>query len=213
MFSGFAPEGVSWLRELQENNSRDWYQTHKETYRIGLDEPGRQLLNFVEGKLAGYAGKLFRLHRDLRFSQDKRPYHCHLRIAWSSTNRASLFFSLEPDKLILGSGGLVFDASQLAGFRRRVIAEPDSLSTLLAPYRNSGYHLSPPELKRAPAGLSGEGAASQWLRHKSLCLWREVPIPPVLYTAQAGDWCWEQWRAMAPFRGWLDLAWEAPDAL
>lgn len=212
-FTGFDTEGIRWLQQLKENNSREWYQAHKVTYRSALEEPARHLLAFIEGKAPGYAGKIFRLQRDLRFSKDKTPYNCHLRIAWSAANRASLYFSLEPDKLILGSGLLAFDPVQLARFRHRMMSDPDSLKFILSPLLADGYRLSEPELKTTPARLLGERDAGPYLRHKSLCLWREQPIPAVLHTDQAAEWCWQQWRVSTGFRDWLNATWETQSAI
>ena len=80
-----TPELFQFLRELKENNNRDWFQANKKRYESHVREP---LLRFItdfglrlpeisthyvtDARRSG--GSLFRINRDIRFSQDKSPY-------------------------------------------------------------------------------------------------------------------------------------------
>lgn len=85
-FQGFTDEGLAFLRGLAANNDRDWFAGHRETYDEQL-KPGLAALivatsEAMEARGVPLAGdpksSQFRLHRDTRFSRDKRPYKTHV---------------------------------------------------------------------------------------------------------------------------------------
>src|SRR6185436_13875672 len=87
----FTPALFRFLRDLRKNNDRDWFAAHKESYERDVKEPA---LAFVAGFAAALrrlsphlvadprpvGGSLFRIHRDVRFGADKRPYKTHVGI-------------------------------------------------------------------------------------------------------------------------------------
>jgi len=86
-FSGFPKAGVKFLKDLEKNNSRDWFTGNKKIYEEVLKVPAEMFLAEVqqglEKKLGGeVVAKLFRIHRDVRFSKDKTPYNTHVRMAF-----------------------------------------------------------------------------------------------------------------------------------
>ncbi|MDD4801289.1 MAG: DUF2461 family protein, partial [Proteiniphilum sp.] len=42
-FTGFTPEAISFLRELKENNDREWFNERKQIYQDSLLQPFRSL--------------------------------------------------------------------------------------------------------------------------------------------------------------------------
>lgn len=85
-FQGFPKEGMSFLRTLEKNNARDWFQPRKEIYETKVQAPMRELLEALNADLAKFAPEYFadpkkaiyRIHRDTRFSNDKTPYKTHI---------------------------------------------------------------------------------------------------------------------------------------
>src|SRR5688572_8821958 len=43
-FDGFAPAALRFLRDLGENNSREWFQAHRDDYDTLLLEPARDFV-------------------------------------------------------------------------------------------------------------------------------------------------------------------------
>jgi uncharacterized protein (TIGR02453 family) len=86
-FSGFPKAGIKFLKDLEKNNSRDWFSDNKKLYEEVLKAPAEifltELQQALEKKLGGeVVPKLFRIHRDVRFSKDKTPYNAHVRMAF-----------------------------------------------------------------------------------------------------------------------------------
>src|SRR3954469_10869726 len=80
-FEGFAGADMKFFRALSRHQDRTWFAAHKAEYEEGWVRPMTALLAEVHGKLDGAyptveleAPKVFRIHRDVRFSADKSPY-------------------------------------------------------------------------------------------------------------------------------------------
>ena len=84
----FTPALFKFLRELNKNNTREWFQANKDRYETDVRNP---MLGFIadfapylEGLSPQFVaeprrsgGSMFRIHRDTRFSKDKSPYKTH----------------------------------------------------------------------------------------------------------------------------------------
>ncbi len=81
-FIGFTPATLRFFEDLAANQDREWFNANKGVYEQAVREPLSALveaLNFAfaahDVPLAGDPKRsLFRIHRDVRFSKDKRPY-------------------------------------------------------------------------------------------------------------------------------------------
>src|SRR5436305_6930237 len=54
-FPGFPPEGIQFLRSLARHNQREWFQPRKPIFDEKVKQPMRQLVEAVNGALAGFA--------------------------------------------------------------------------------------------------------------------------------------------------------------
>src|SRR3546814_17688518 len=78
----------SFLRQLAENNNRDWFAANKSIYLDARADTEMFTASLIgeasrfDPTLAGLAPKdcLFRIYRDTRFSKDKTPYKPHMGI-------------------------------------------------------------------------------------------------------------------------------------
>ena len=93
-FNGFPAEGIAFLRQLRENNNKEWWDANKETYVTQVQEPALALVASVGEKLktinenihydlrTNGSGSLMRPYRDTRFSKDKTPYKTNVAAMW-----------------------------------------------------------------------------------------------------------------------------------
>ncbi|SFS11993.1 TIGR02453 family protein [Dyella sp. OK004] len=83
--SYFSPATFRFLRALDRNNSREWFQAHKADYDRDVRDPFLELITDLQAPLAKISphyradprkngGSLFRIYRDTRFSNNKLPY-------------------------------------------------------------------------------------------------------------------------------------------
>ena len=72
-FAGFAPEAFAWFSGLEADNTRQWFTAHRDTYEIAVRGAFEAMMDELADDLGGEV-KVFRQHRDMRFSADKSPY-------------------------------------------------------------------------------------------------------------------------------------------
>lgn len=174
-FETLVPDARSFLRDLSANNNRDWFLDHKSRYEDQLKAPALALLDVIGAELEKRTGapvetKLFRPHRDVRFSKDKTPYHTHLHMLWSGGGMG-WFLGIAPDYVSAGAGVFGFDKSQLTTWREMVDNDGDVIAATLSGLQDKGARLGAPELKRVPAPFDKEHPHGALLRRKGLHLW------------------------------------------
>lgn len=179
-FAALIPEARAFLRDLAAQNTRDWFGAHKSRYEAKLKAPALLLLDQVaqeRGPGAPLTSKLFRPHRDVRFSKDKTPYHTHLHMMWTLPGNAgfapALFFGIAPDYVTAGGGVMAFDKPGLMAWRTGVDgAFGARLTGLLEQAARNGLTPDAPVLKRVPAPYGTDHPRADLLRRKGLALWR-----------------------------------------
>src|ERR1700681_2431213 len=127
-FDGFRLELLEFLRNLGDNNNREWFLAHRQDYAQYLLEPAREFVLAMGECLPRLGedihaepkvrGSIFAINRDIRFSNDKRPYKTYLDLwFWQgdgpSRERPGYFFRLMPESLVLGAGMHAFSAVAL----------------------------------------------------------------------------------------------------
>ncbi|MBA4378336.1 MAG: TIGR02453 family protein [Gemmatimonas sp.] len=154
------------------------------------------------------SGSIFRIHRDVRFSKDKSPYKTHLGIFFWEGQRKwgpGFYFHLEPPRLQLYVGKYVFDKEELATWRAAV-ADPTrgaALARLTAKIEKKGYELGGQRYKRVPAGFAADHPRAELLKHDSVWVRRDGPVPAELRSRDLLDFCQAHFKAMSPLHGWL----------
>ena len=223
-FSGFPQEGLRFLSELGENNNREWFEAHKETYRSYILAPARDLVFALGERLKGLSpgivydtaangsGSILRIHRDLRFSKDKRPYNTHVRLVfWEGRRKKmenpSFFVRIGPDGVGVYAGIHVFQKPVLAAYRDAVVDDRlgADLETAIAAVRGAGaYAVGGEHYKRVPRGYDAEHPRAELLRYNGLWAHTVAPIDPaVIVTPELVEVCLEHCRKMAPLHRWL----------
>ncbi len=223
LFSGFQSEGFDFLRDLAVNNSKPWFEANRRRFDEGLLGPGRLFVSAMGMALSEFApgihaeprvsGSIFRIHRDIRFSRDKRPYKTHFDLWFWQGDRHSrdcpgYFLRLTPDAVVAGAGRHAFDKEILAAFREAVADERrgEALEQALATVRAAGADVGGAHYKRVPRGFAADHPRADLLRYNALHAWIEEPLPPQVHTAEFVDFCYERFQKVSPVQQWiLDL--------
>ena len=223
VFAGFPREGFDFLRDLAANNNKPWFEANRRGYDEGLLGPGRLFVSAMGMALSEFApgihaeprvsGSIFRIHRDIRFSRDKRPYKTHFDMWFWQGNRHSrdcpgYFLRLTPDAVVAGAGRHAFDKATLEAFRTAVADEHrgPALEQALAKVRAAGAEVGGAHYKRLPRGFAADHPRADLLRYNALHAFIEEPLPPDVHTAEFVDFCCERFRKVSPVQHWiLDL--------
>ena len=189
MADGFAEmiaEARDFFARLRADNTRAFFEAHKATYTDRIRKPAELLADLFAEDLARATGvahgpKVFRIHRDVRFSADKTPYNTHLHILWSRPGEAvapAWFFGVSPDYLLLGMGVMDLEKEALARFRRMVDTEGDALADAMDAAAGAGVALSdwgPAPLKRVPKPWDEGHPHADLLKRKAFAV--HAPLP------------------------------------
>ena len=158
------------LRDLEENNNRPWFQANKRRYEMEFKEP---LLAFISAfaerlpQISPYymaipkvtGGSLFRIYRDVRFSKDKRPYKTwagmHFRHERSPyVHSPGFYLHLQPGSSFVSCGIWKPEREMLQQIRQVISEHPQRwLDAVSDPGFQSAYHLAGDSLKRPPRGF------------------------------------------------------------
>ena len=84
VFAGMPDEGLAFLEDLEERNTKEFFDANKQVFREQVLAPFVALLEAASGRLRRSVPglgqpKVFRIYRDLRFSKDKTPYKTSMR--------------------------------------------------------------------------------------------------------------------------------------
>jgi uncharacterized protein (TIGR02453 family) len=198
-FAGWPVEAVEFYEGLEVDNSKVYWQSHKEVYDRAVRAPMEQLLNELFDEFG--PGRIFRPHRDIRFSADKSPYKTNC-----SATVGDGYVALSADDLMVASGLYMPEAAQLQRYRAAVDAEKSGteLAEIVAALHAGGYQLmSHDVLKTAPRGFSQEHPRIELLRHKGIAMSMAWPAGAWLGTRQAKDRVVKALRAAGPLNQWL----------
>jgi len=221
VFEGFADREARFFRALAKNQNREWFAQHRAEYEEGWNAPMRALLTEVRERLAPLyrhedlaAPKVFRIHRDVRFSKDKAPYKTHIGgyLALAGTGgagpsaTAALYFHVAADELFAASGQYMMDGEQLRRFRAAVVdgKRGKQLATLVAKLARAGFTVgSYEQLQRVPRGFDPEHPQADLLRRKGLIVSFPAPSRSLLVSRKLVDWLASQAKPTVPLVEWL----------
>lgn len=199
-FPTLIPDARAFYARLSDNNSKAWFNENKPEYEQKIKAPAQQLLKQIAPRLSELLDqpvttKIFRPHRDVRFSKDKSAYKTHLHVLWSpqgNGTQPAYFFGVAQDYVTAGAGIRNFDKRQQSEWRGWVSEEIEGkrLQADLDAALSTGATLGKPELKRVPSPFGQDHPQGELLRRKSLIMWKDIAndadtagLPSALWTA------------------------------
>lgn len=139
-FGGFSPAFFAFFKDLKGNNERAWFEANRERFRGTVQAPMSDFIAAMAPHLKKISkefiadprpngGSMFRIHRDVRFSRDKRPYKehaaCQFRHRFARDVHAPGFYvHLSPGEVFVGGGSWMPDSDALARIRASIAAKP-----------------------------------------------------------------------------------------
>ena len=101
-FQGIPAGAFEFYAELEDNNNREWWLEHKDSYNTLVRDPVTALLAELEPRFG--PGKVFRPNRDIRFSQDKSPYKTAQGGFAATQEGVGYYVQVSADGLLVGGG-------------------------------------------------------------------------------------------------------------
>jgi uncharacterized protein (TIGR02453 family) len=199
-FKGWPAEALEFYEGLEADNSRSYWLAHKQTYDEKVHAPMVALLAELEPDYG--TGKIFRPHRDVRFSKDKSPY----KTAIAATVERGGYVQLSARGLAAGAGMYSMEPDQLDRYRHAVADDRSGaeLEQLIKEVTPHGIDVTGHErLRSAPRGYPKDHPRIELLRNKGLVAWQEWPVAAWLGTARAKDRIVTFIQLTRPLSDWL----------
>jgi len=201
-FQGFGAEALPFFKALAFHQSREWFEANRSTYETAVKGPMGDLVEDVAGRLAkakipikgDRKSSVFRIHRDVRFSNNKDPYKTNAGVALTRSGAKGdpgvLYFHLSPEECFFAAGFHLPDPAQLGRLRAAAARAPKAFRAMATKLAKAGLSFSDEEsLKRAPRGFEAiadpEIAAA--IRLKRLICISPVAEPAIKSPALAED--------------------------
>ncbi|MBW8198377.1 DUF2461 domain-containing protein [Flagellimonas abyssi] len=183
------------LKELKNNNNRDWFEANKTDFKKHQSEV-KSFLEAVKTNLNHHDDiekmKLFRIYRDIRFSKDKTPYKSHFAGSFSRLGahlRGGYYIHLKPGESLLATGFWDPNKEDLFRIRKELEMDADDFRKVInqKELKETWGELRGDELKTAPKGFDKEHPDIDLIRKKQFVFVRNLTDEEVLSPSFLGE--------------------------
>lgn len=176
------------LTQLRENNNREWFQANKKKYdKAKKDfelfiELSIEQIKIIDPEVSGINAKdcLFRIFRDVRFSEDKRPYKTNFGAFIAKNGRKSryggYYIHIEPDQCFLGGGCYMPASNVLKAIRTEIYHHPNEFKSIIesSEFKRHFPEMYGDKLKTAPRGFPKDFDHIDLLNYKHYAVGKSV---------------------------------------
>jgi len=215
-FTGFSPETLEFLRNLERNNHKAWLDAHKQDYQQYLLAP-------LQG-LAGALGEtmlaidpwvevtpnrtISRIYRDTRFAKDKSPYKTTMWITFKRPNKdwkdaPAYFFELAPHSYRYGMGFYSASKATLDRLRAAIDHTPEEFLKAIAFYPKQQVFVVEGEKYKKLLDKSNPQNIQEWYQRKNLYLVCNREADERLFSKELFEDLRTGFHLLAPFYHYL----------
>lgn len=186
----FSRRTFAWLDAIQANNTKAWFEAHREQYEADVRGPAlayieamapvlRRISPHVTAIAKKSGGSLMRVHRDMRFARDGRPYKTNIGIQFRhergrDVHAPGFYLHVEPGQCFLGAGIWRPESSALLAIRREIAARPSVWRRTHTARFNARFELGGERLTRPPRGFAADTPCIEDLKRRDF-----IAIAPV----------------------------------
>lgn len=186
--SSLGKEIFDFLKELKDNNDREWFNEHKDRYKKTYDS-FKAFTLALENEMSHHDElenrKVHRIYRDVRFSKDKTPYSPRYSVSFvraTKWRRGGYYLHIEPGKCFIGGGFWAPESADLKRIRLDIAADASYLRKIItdSQFVSTFGALQGEQLKTAPKGFDKNHPDIDLLRYKQFLIMHELKDSEVL---------------------------------
>lgn len=173
----------NFLKALEKNNNRDWFNENKPEFKT-LETEVKEFYNAINEKLNIHDKtdkvKIFRIYRDVRFSKNKLPYKIHFGGSFHRVKprlRGGYYFHVQPNNESFIATGFWDPAKEdLLRIRKEFEMDDEEMRKILnnKTFKSVWGELQGDELKTAPKGFDKEHSAIDLIRRKQFVFTKKL---------------------------------------
>lgn len=186
----FSRKTVSFLRSLKRNNTREWFRPRKDQYDTHVRAPMAAVVerladdfrSFAPELIASPKQSLFRVYRDTRFSDNKKPLKTHAAAICRTRQLpkpqgAGLYFEIAPGWVWIGGGMWRPEPPELVRIREHIDETWPEIRniTRARAFRRRFEELSGDTMTRVPRGYPADHPAAAFLKFRQFYGGAEFP--------------------------------------
>jgi uncharacterized protein (TIGR02453 family) len=210
---------LDFLTAIKCNNNREWFIANRPAYLDAKDNFESFVQNIINGIIVfepimkGLEAKssIFRINRDIRFSNDKSPYKSHFGAFIVQGGKknvdkfAGYYFHIEPGKSIMAGGAYTPPSPWLSAIREKISDTPDEFIKITNSKEFIKYFgsIDGEKLKTAPKGYPSNHPHIELLKFKSYLVVNEASDKIVL-SNDFSDHVIDVFKAMKPLNDYLN---------
>lgn len=138
-------EYFDFFAELEQNNNKEWFDSNRKRYEKNIKVPFKKLveqiiteISFIDESIASLEAKdaIFRINRDIRFSNDKTPYKTHMSAIIAEKGKKDktspgVYFEIDKSGINIYGGVYSPNKDQLLSIRYSIAEEMEGFHTAM----------------------------------------------------------------------------------
>ncbi len=212
-------EILQFLRELEAHNERDWFEANRSRYEKTRNDflaLTAKMINEIrkfdpEIPLLKPGDCMFRIFRDVRFSNDKRPfktnYGSYITRGGRKSGFSGYYLHVQPGEYFLAGGVYMPPPEHLQAMRQEIYYRPDEYISLLnsEPFKSTFSQHYFDALKTAPKGYPKDWEHIELIRNRSYGFGHHLREEEVL-SPDFPEKCVELFKVIYPMNSFLNRA-------
>ena len=191
----FKKSTIRYLRELEKNNNREWFELNKQRYEDDVREPALAYIEAMAPHLAKISdcfvaspkkvgGSLMRVYRDMRFSKDKIPYKTNIGIqvrhmAGKDVHAPGFYLHIEPSQVFVGAGIWRPDNATINNMRLHMDSNQTEWKKIARGLTTKGFSLYGESLKKPPRGYDADHPLLEDLKRKDYIATQDLKLSTI----------------------------------
>ncbi|MBB5396327.1 DUF2461 domain-containing protein [Mucilaginibacter sp. AK015] len=197
------PQTLDFLKELVENNNREWFQENKDRYedaRANVIELAADVINKLHKVDPSVSADLdpkkcvMRIYRDIRFSKNKTPYKNNFGISLPTQGLkpggVEYYLHIQPGKSFIAGGYWMPEADHLKAIRQEIDYNAEDLKKVIDDkefIKLFGEFRKQDQLKTTPKGYDADNENIDLLKLKSFVAWHPLKDKEVMRAGAATE--------------------------
>ena len=219
-FNGFSKEGIEFLKKLEINNTKVWFENNRTTWEKHILLPNTNFVQEMGETLQilvptihfkpKVSGSLFRIYRDVRFSKDKTPMKSKIGLLFwqgQAHRMQSSCFYMHYDKnsYFIASGIRNFKPPLLKTYREYIKHKKhrESLHVILEKLKQKGYSIGEPKYKRVPPEFDKNEEHIYLTKQASMFAYIEYQIDDAFFNVDIVDKIFKIYNDMKKLQKWV----------